>query len=61
MNTINLWSIRWSTAWGYHVVLERKCETEFSGQWLKIFQDDMPGITFIVATKKPKVPKDYKP
>lgn len=51
---MRLWSKRWSTARGWHWVLERECSKENASAWLAVFQKDEPGVEFILASRRPK-------
>lgn len=57
MGVINLWSLRFSFAYGWHWVLERECSLENKEAWLTIFSKDEPEISFKLSHKKPKLPK----
>lgn len=55
MNTITLWSKRYTFARGWHWKLERECDETTKEQWLKVFQESEPNIEFKLSNRKPKV------
>lgn len=57
VETINLWSERWTFAHGWHWKYERTCHIETSEQWLEVFQKDEPLIKFKLSKTKPKACK----
>ena len=54
MNKLYLWAKRYSTAWGWHWVIQREVMTETADSWLNVFRKDEPSIEFLVSNKKPK-------
>ena len=50
----SLWSYRFSVARGWSWVRERGCRAGDASQWLEVFQQDEPGVTFAVSEKEPK-------
>jgi hypothetical protein len=61
MDKLLLWSLRFSSAWGYRWELEREVTEETKEEWLKVCQKDEPEVMFQVGMKKPKVPKIPNP
>lgn len=57
METTNLWSLRFSTAKGWHWKLERECSLKNAPEWYIVFTMDEPDVHFKLQQKKPKNPK----
>lgn len=53
METIALWSQRYSPSKGIYWVRERDCEVSKAKDWLKIFQDSEPNVNFFLSQRKP--------
>jgi len=56
---MQIWSKRFSVAWGERWVSERQCDKHDAGAWLRIFADHEPGVVFVAADKAP--PLEAKP
>lgn len=50
----SIWSLRWSTAWGWRWSRERTCMPSEELAWLEVYKKDEPEILFILAEKQPK-------
>jgi len=55
---IKLWSLRNSIARGEHWVCERECLEATCNEWLAVFRKSEPEVNFVLATKRPKAPKN---
>ena len=58
IETISLWSYRWSFSHGWHWKYERTCHIDTSNQWLEVFKKDEPTIQFKLSKKKPRILKN---
>ena len=58
--TTALWSLRWSTAWGWRWIKERDCEATTAAEWLAQFQRIEPPIEFRIADRKPRAVSGMK-
>ncbi len=56
--TLTLWSLRFSVARGNHWISERNVTEENCQQWLKIFREDEPNVTFVASERKPNFKKN---
>jgi hypothetical protein len=51
---MNIYSRRWSVAFGDHWHLERRCAPDDDmHRWLKVFQKDEPDVLFVLAERRP--------
>ena len=50
-----IWSLRWSTVWGWRWIVERKVTQDTATSWLAIFRKDESGVEFKIAKRKPKI------
>ena len=49
-----LYSHRWTPARGWHWKYERECEEDTAQDWLEVFKEDEPNITFRLSRKAKK-------
>jgi len=52
---VTIWAKRYSHAYGWRWISERKCNDVDVNKWLDIFMKDEPSIIFIASQKKPKL------
>lgn len=54
---LTIWSIRTSVSRGNYWQAECKRKESEIQQWLKIFRDDEPNVTFVASLRKPAIKK----
>lgn len=54
VKTLTLWAGRTTVGYGYNFVAEREVTEANAQDWLKVYREDEPGVTFIVCKNKPK-------
>jgi hypothetical protein len=52
---LGLYGKRQRSSGGFYWAHERDCTVENSLQWLELFQNDEPGVEFILSKKAPKI------
>lgn len=57
MNGLKIFSLRHSIARGAHWQCERDCSAATAADWLAIFRNDEPGVSFIAALRAPRIAK----
>lgn len=53
--SLTLYSVRFSTGYGWKAYAERACADDYAHEWLKVFKADEPSVHFLVSRKKPTV------
>ncbi len=48
-----LWGYRFTPVRDWAWVLERDCSTGNASEWLRVFRNDEPDVTFLISRKKP--------